>query len=72
MLNDQVVLSSDAVCSAEDEISDREVDNQIVLAISYTISQLRLHLGTLDALVAVTERDGSIAECLWSLNLARM
>ena len=50
--------------SAENEMADREVDNRIRFAISYTISQLRNHLGALDAVAAVMEKDGSVADCV--------
>ena len=53
--------------SAEEEMDEREVDNRIRFAMGYTISQLRLHLGALDALASVMGRDGSIAECVLAI-----
>ena len=50
--------------AAEMEMTDREIDNRIRYAIGYTISQLRRHLGALDALAAAMERDASVAECV--------
>jgi len=40
------------------------IDNRIRFAIGYAMSQLRFHLGALDALADAMERDGSIADCV--------
>jgi len=53
--------------SAEVELNDRDVENRIRFALGYTISQLRKHLGALDAVAAVMERDGSVAECILAI-----
>jgi hypothetical protein len=49
--------------SAEEDMTDREVDNRIRFAMGYTISQLRLHLGSLDDLTSAMECNGSIVKC---------
>lgn len=53
--------------AADSELSDREIDNRIRYALGYTMSQLRRHLGVLDALAAVMERDGSVEECVLAI-----
>jgi hypothetical protein len=53
--------------SAEEEISEREAENRIRFAIAYTMTQLRRHLGALDALAEVMERGGSVAECVMAI-----
>jgi hypothetical protein len=50
--------------SAEPSISERDEENRIRFALGYTMSQLRRHLGALDALSKIMERDGTIAECV--------
>jgi hypothetical protein len=50
--------------AAESELNDRDKDNIIRFAMGYTMTQLRLHLGALDAVAEVMERDGSVAECV--------
>eukprot|EP00797_Seminavis_robusta_P013246 Sro2039_g312170.2 (323) ;mRNA; r:14789-15757 len=55
------------VANAEEEMTQRDVDNRIRFALGYTMSQLRGHLAALDALAAVMERDGSIAECVMAM-----
>jgi hypothetical protein len=48
----------------ETELNERDMENRIRYSIAYTMTQLRLHLGALDALAQVMERDGSVAECV--------
>ncbi len=50
--------------NAEPELTDREKENRIRFAMGYTMTQLRLHLGCLDALAEVMDRGGSVAECV--------
>ena len=50
--------------ASQQEMTEREAENRIRYALGYAISQLRLHLGALDALAEVMERDGSVAECV--------
>ncbi len=53
--------------SAEPELDDKQTDNIIRYAIGYTMGQLRRHLGALDDLIEVMERDGSVAECILAI-----
>lgn len=53
--------------SAEPELDERGIENRIRFALGYTMSQLRLHLGALDALAEVMENDGSIADCVLTI-----
>jgi hypothetical protein len=57
----QLFLSSDK------EMTERDVDNRIRFALGYTMSQLRRHLGALDALAAAMGRDASIEECVLAI-----
>lgn len=50
--------------SAEPELGERDMDNRIRFSVGFAMTQLRLHLGALDALAEVMERDGSVAECV--------
>jgi len=50
--------------SADPELSERDMENRIRFALGFTITQLRLHLGALDALAEVMERNGSVVECV--------
>jgi hypothetical protein len=50
--------------SAEPGLSEREMENRVRYSIGYTMSQLRLHLGALDALAEVMGRGGSVSECV--------
>jgi hypothetical protein len=50
--------------SAEPELLERDMENRIRFSLSFTMTQLRLHLGALDALAEVMERNGSVAECV--------
>ena len=53
--------------SAQSDMDERVMNNRIRFALGYTISQLRLHLGALDALVDIMARDGSVAECVLAI-----
>jgi len=53
--------------AAEPKLTDREMENMIRYTLGYTVSQLRRHLGVLDALAAVMERGGSVAECVLAI-----
>ena len=48
-------------------MDEREMDNRTRFALGYAMVLLRQHLGALDALAAVMERDGSVAECILAL-----
>jgi len=50
--------------SAEEELSDRDCDNRIRFALAFAMTQLRRHLGALDALADAMERGGSVEECI--------
>jgi len=50
--------------NAEPALNEGEMENRVRYAIGYGITQLRRHLGALDALVEVMERDGSVEECV--------
>jgi hypothetical protein len=52
------------MASSSTELIDQEMQNKIRFALGYTMATLRRHLGALDALAEVMERDGSIAECI--------
>jgi len=53
--------------SAQSEIDERSMNNRIRFSLGYTMSQLRLHLGALDALAEVMARDGCVAECILAI-----
>ncbi len=53
--------------NADSELDEREMDNIIRYSIGYTMGQLRRHMGALDDLIDVMERDGSIAECVMAI-----
>ena len=53
--------------ASEEEMTEREIENRIRFSLAYTLSQLRLHLGALDALAMVMDRSGSVAECVWAI-----
>jgi hypothetical protein len=53
--------------SAEPELDEKAMENRIRYALGYGISQLRRHLGALDALVEVMEDDGSVADCVLAI-----
>jgi len=53
--------------ASQEEMTERERDNRVRYALGYTLSQLRLHLGALDALAEVMDRGGSVAECVLAI-----
>ena len=53
--------------NAEPEFSEKEMENIIRYSIGNTMGQLRRHLGALDDLIEVMERDGSVAECIMAI-----
>ncbi len=53
--------------NAEPELSERDMENRIRFSIVFAMTQLRLHLGALDALAEVMERDGTVAECVTAI-----
>ena len=61
------LLMAKQLKDGEERMTEREIDNRIRYALGYTMSQLRRHLGALDALAEVMERDGSIAECVYAI-----
>ena len=50
--------------SSEQEMSEREVNNRIRFGLGFTMTQLRRHLGVLDAVAEAMEKDASVAECI--------
>jgi hypothetical protein len=52
---------------AEPALDEKEMENIIRYSIGYTMGQLRRHLGALDDLIEVMERDGSVAECILAI-----
>lgn len=71
-INQLTALMNAASSSSEEDKKkadekEKEVENQIKFAIGYAYTQLRRHLGALDALAAVMERDGSIQECIQAI-----
>ena len=50
-----------------DAMTDREMNNRLRYALGFTMSVLRRHLQQLDALAAVMEQNGSIAECIQAI-----
>jgi hypothetical protein len=55
-----------------DAMSDREMNNRLRYALGFTMSVLRRHLPQLDALAAVMEQNGSIAECIQAIETSTM
>jgi hypothetical protein len=53
--------------SAESEMSERDEQNLLRFSLGFTMSQLRRHLGALDALANVMEQDGSIEDCVLAI-----
>ena len=49
---------------AEPALNKNEMETRIRYSMGYTMTQLRRHLGALDALAEVMERDGSVRECV--------
>lgn len=73
-INQLTALMNAALSSSSEEDNkkkadekEKEVENQIKFAIGYAYTQLRRHLGALDALAEVMERDGSIQECIQAI-----
>lgn len=58
--------------SADAEMNDRDVDNRIRFGLGFTMSLLRRNLGTLDALAEVMEKDGSVEECVLTIETCRV
>ena len=60
---------SRASSSSDDNsaMSDREMNNRLRYALGFTMSVLRRHLHQLDALAAVMEQNGSIAQCIQAI-----
>lgn len=50
--------------SAQSDMTERDMENRIRYALGFTVSQLRLHLGALDALADAMEKGASVAECV--------
>jgi len=56
--------AADSVMSDD---GDKKAENRIRYSVGYGITQLRRHMGALDALVEVMERDGTVAECVLAI-----
>lgn len=50
--------------NADPQLNERERENRIRFAVGFAMTQLRLHLGVLDALAEVMEAEGSVSECV--------
>jgi hypothetical protein len=50
--------------NADPELTEREMENRIRYSIGFAMTQLRLHLGALDALAEVMDRAGTVSECV--------
>lgn len=48
-------------------MDEKEMDNRTRFALGFAMGLLRQHLGALDALAEVMERDGSVGECIVAL-----
>jgi hypothetical protein len=48
-------------------MDEKEMDNRTRFALGYAMGLLRQHLGALDALAEVMERDGSVVDCIVAL-----
>jgi len=57
--------------SAEPELGEGEMDNRVRYSLGFVMGQLRRHLGALDALVEVMERDGDVAECVLAIETCK-
>jgi len=53
--------------SAEPELDEGEIENRIRYSLGFVMGLLRRHLGVLDKLVEVMERDGDVAECVLAI-----
>lgn len=56
---------------AEPELNERDRQNRIRYAMGFTMTQLRLHLGALDAVADVMERQGTVAECVAAIETCK-
>ena len=65
----QLLLAKQRDSVDDEPMTEREVDNRIRYALGFTMAQLRRHLGALDALADVMERGGSIAECVYAMEI---
>jgi hypothetical protein len=50
--------------NADPALSERDMDNRIRYSVGFAMTQLRLHLGALDALAEVMDRAGTVSECV--------
>lgn len=50
--------------SANTDMDETAMENRMRYAIGYAMSQLRLHVGALDALAEAMERDSTVSECV--------
>lgn len=50
--------------NADPELTERDMENRIRYSIGFAMTQLRLHLGALDALAEVMDRSGTVSECV--------
>ena len=62
-----ISLLKQIYASAEGGMTEREVDNRIRYCLAFTMTQLRRHLGVLDAVASTMEKDGSVADCILSM-----
>jgi hypothetical protein len=53
--------------SAQSKLSERDTENRLRYAIGFATTQLRLHLGALDALADAMERGATVAECVLAI-----
>jgi hypothetical protein len=56
---------------AQAQLSERQVETRIRFALGFTMSQLRRHLGCLDTLSEVMERNGSVEECVYAIETCK-
>jgi hypothetical protein len=59
-----ISLLKQILLSAEEEMSERDIYNRIRYGLAFTMTQLRRHLGALDAVAMTMENDGSVAQCV--------
>jgi hypothetical protein len=53
--------------SAQSKLSERDTENRLRYAIGFATTQLRLHLGALDALADAMERGATVADCVLAI-----
>lgn len=53
--------------SAQSKLSEREMENRLRYAVGFATTQLRLHLGALDALSDAMEHGATVAECVLAI-----